>query len=211
MGSGTRRQKAKEETGRIILDAAYSLFAEKGFEKATMRELAGRAGVGLGTVFQHFSDKPSLLIAAIQEDLGAAWGESLLSMPEEDLKAQLIHLVRHVFAFYAHNPSLSRELVQQILFLQGGPARTFIDDLERFLLDGLATLYRQAAARGEISSQVDIGDAVAVFWACYASMLLEGLRESVFPVEEQLMRLERMIDQHLNGIRPAGYGRQEES
>ena len=66
----TRRQRQKEDTKRIILDAAYFLFAEKGYTKTTMRMLAGQAGVGLGTIFKHFPDKPSLLVAAYQEDLG---------------------------------------------------------------------------------------------------------------------------------------------
>ncbi len=48
---GTRREKNREETRRVILDTAYALFEEKGYEKMTMRELAARAGVGLGTIF----------------------------------------------------------------------------------------------------------------------------------------------------------------
>ena len=119
---GTRRQKAKEETRRIILDAAYSLFEEKGYEKATMRELASRAGVGLGTIFQHFSDKPSLLIAAFDEDLGVVIAEGFKSVPPEDLKVQLLHLVRGIFGFYADRPLLARVLIREIFFGEGGSA-----------------------------------------------------------------------------------------
>ena len=49
-----RQRAIRAETRRLILDAAYGLFEEKGFHQATMRELAARAGVSLGAIFQHF-------------------------------------------------------------------------------------------------------------------------------------------------------------
>lgn len=46
-----------------ILDAAADLFAECGFQRATMREVASRAGIGTGTIYNYFEDKDSLLRA----------------------------------------------------------------------------------------------------------------------------------------------------
>jgi AcrR family transcriptional regulator len=62
------------ETGRVrellvaarreqILGAATRVFAEKGFSRATTREVAREAGVSEGTIYNYFEDKEALLMA----------------------------------------------------------------------------------------------------------------------------------------------------
>jgi len=46
-----------------ILGAATRVFAEKGFGRATTREVAREAGVSEGTIYNYFEDKESLLMA----------------------------------------------------------------------------------------------------------------------------------------------------
>ena len=45
-----------EEAGKYqqILDAAAELFAERGFEGASIQDIAQKAGVGKGTVYLYF-------------------------------------------------------------------------------------------------------------------------------------------------------------
>jgi AcrR family transcriptional regulator len=50
-----------------IKAAAMRVFAEKGFERATIREIAEAADVGEGTIYNHFASKVDLLIAMINE------------------------------------------------------------------------------------------------------------------------------------------------
>jgi AcrR family transcriptional regulator len=45
-----------------ILDAAALVFAEKGFHRATTREIASTAGISEGTIYNYFDNKESLLI-----------------------------------------------------------------------------------------------------------------------------------------------------
>ena len=45
-----------------ILDAAAQVFAEKGFHRATTREIASTAGISEGTIYNYFDNKEGLLI-----------------------------------------------------------------------------------------------------------------------------------------------------
>lgn len=56
--------KTSEKYQRI-LDAAISVFAEKGFHAARISDIAARAGVADGTVYLYFKNKDELLMAAI--------------------------------------------------------------------------------------------------------------------------------------------------
>lgn len=55
--------KRANEKLKLVMEAGETLFAEKGFHKATMRQIAKAAGVGVGTIYQYFPDKEALLLA----------------------------------------------------------------------------------------------------------------------------------------------------
>ena len=64
-----RRQAAKIRTRQKVLDAARTLFAERGYEPATIRDIAKGAGMSTGAVFANFQDKAELFEAVLSEDL----------------------------------------------------------------------------------------------------------------------------------------------
>jgi AcrR family transcriptional regulator len=64
-----RRQAAKVRTRQKVLDAARTLFAERGYEPATIRDIAKGAGMSTGAVFANFQDKAELFEAVLSEDL----------------------------------------------------------------------------------------------------------------------------------------------
>lgn len=55
--------KKSEETRSRILEAALSVFRERGFEKATMREIATEAGVAVGAAYYYFDSKDAIVLA----------------------------------------------------------------------------------------------------------------------------------------------------
>jgi AcrR family transcriptional regulator len=65
-----------------ILDGAAAVFAEKGFHRATTREIAQAAGVSEGTIYNYFDSKEDLLIGIMSrlielEQLGGELSEAL--------------------------------------------------------------------------------------------------------------------------------------
>ena len=64
-----RRQAAKIRTRQKVLDAARQLFAERGYEPATIRDIAKGAGMSTGAVFANFQDKAELFEAVLATDM----------------------------------------------------------------------------------------------------------------------------------------------
>ena len=64
--SHTRRGRPADETlGRTIVDAAYELFVELGFQATTLDKVAQRAKVSKLSIYRHFENKEALFSAAI--------------------------------------------------------------------------------------------------------------------------------------------------
>jgi AcrR family transcriptional regulator len=50
-----------------IVEAATRVFAEKGFRRATIREVAREAGISEGTIYNYFEDKDAILMAILEK------------------------------------------------------------------------------------------------------------------------------------------------
>lgn len=64
-----RRQAAKIRTRQKVLDAARTLFGERGYDAATIRDIARGAGMSTGAVFANFQDKVELFEAVLSQDM----------------------------------------------------------------------------------------------------------------------------------------------
>ena len=63
-----KRKENKEKTRRAILAAALKLFSEKGFYRTTTREIARKAGIAEGTLFNYFETKEDLALYFFEEE-----------------------------------------------------------------------------------------------------------------------------------------------
>jgi len=68
----------------LILTAAADVFYEKGFHNATVEEIAKRADIGKGTIYQYFSSKQEILVEMLHEKFGAYTGSLQKSIQEND-------------------------------------------------------------------------------------------------------------------------------
>ena len=62
---GRRGRPANEALGRTIVDAAYELFVELGFQATTLDKVAQRARISKLSIYRHFENKEALFGAAI--------------------------------------------------------------------------------------------------------------------------------------------------
>ncbi|MFC1485941.1 TetR/AcrR family transcriptional regulator, partial [Candidatus Latescibacterota bacterium] len=63
----TRREREKAQHRREIMEAAISVFAEKGFFAATLEEIAQKAEFSKGALYLYFQNKEDLLNTILQE------------------------------------------------------------------------------------------------------------------------------------------------
>jgi AcrR family transcriptional regulator len=93
-----------EETGLRILDAALALFRQEGFDSATIRNIARKAGVATGAAYYYYPSKEALVMdfyqrscAEMQPKIEAALEHagSLETRLRELIRAKLVHFAPH--------------------------------------------------------------------------------------------------------------------
>jgi AcrR family transcriptional regulator len=90
-----RGKRDKEFRRRCLIDAATAVFAERGYDSATTREIAERAGCAEGLIHRYFNGKRGLLLAALEARGGQVQEAFAASLPdrstvEEEIKEILL-------------------------------------------------------------------------------------------------------------------------
>ena len=100
------RHRLREATSSAILDATEEVLAEGGFAAASLQAIAMRAGIAVGTIYNHFRDRDELfraLFCSRRAQIFAAVDAVLDAHAKEPFAAQVEAFVRSVFEqFDAH-------------------------------------------------------------------------------------------------------------
>lgn len=176
-----------------LLDAAVEVFREKGYERATVREIAERAGLGVSSLYLHVRSKEELCLALVRPVLeeGAEWMEELVAAPEPPLDKLRVAIVQAVKLYDRHpevyiylsdffpvvartDPDLPQRpkraweaLVAQVLE-SGGTTDSRAKLLSYGILGMFTSLHRWYEPGGAQTAE-ELAD-------LYADMLIEGLR-----------------------------------
>ncbi|MGV9301733.1 TetR family transcriptional regulator [Nonomuraea sp. NPDC004354] len=126
------RAERRARTERRILEAARALFAERGFERTTIRAVAGAAGVDPALVMQHFGSKQGLFERAVQvagddaerlvDDLLGSLGVKLGELPQSSL-AVMRSMLTHPEAAASARATFSGQIERIAAAIEGGDAR----------------------------------------------------------------------------------------
>jgi AcrR family transcriptional regulator len=150
-GNRTRRGEARR---REILDAAREVFSTRGFEQASMAEIAAKVGVVEGALYKHFGSKRELLFEttrAFYEPLIAATARELATIHGTRNRLRYV-IQRHLQSFVDH-PALCRLIMHEIR-----PYSDYFDsvvrELNRKTTSQVVTILEEARLAGELRADV---------------------------------------------------------
>ncbi len=147
------RERKKLATRERIRAAAAELFTRHGYGAATMRQIARRAHVALGTLFNYAEDKRDLVFLIFNEELNAITDVALAApRPGQALVDQLLAVFRVHYRWLAGKPALARILLQELTFYSSGKQAATFHGIRKRLIDGIEDLVRRAQKAGKIRS-----------------------------------------------------------
>lgn len=193
------RSEQKAETGAAVLEAARAEFERVGFEAASLRAIAQRAGVSAGTVLHHHADKRDLLHAALFDALDGTLTRACAALGEKPLEEELSGLAATVLRAYQRRPGLSRTLLKESLFADPPWSERFVAQ-SAAVHGALVALVRRAIERGELRSEVDAG-LFALAWLASFQFALIAWVQGGHP--KPLALIEHLTTHQLLGLRPA--------
>ncbi|WP_051257168.1 TetR/AcrR family transcriptional regulator [Brevundimonas aveniformis] len=197
-----RRQQAKARTRIKVMQAARELFGELGYDGATIRDIAKRAGMSTGAVFANFTDKTDLFEAIYTED-----AETMMDVMRDAVGADATASVsKRLSALFSagygqsfNNLPMVRAVVVRS-WLQGDDAEGRMRVQDRGLANLIAEVLRDGVKAGEIKADIDARLAAEMLQSAYT----RNYRHALFDngtLEQLSARIDDQVAMLLNGLK----------
>jgi AcrR family transcriptional regulator len=101
-----KRRLTPENRRAVIVSAALAVFAEAGYDRASMRAVAKAAGITTPVLYDHFASKADLYAALVETEadaLIATWEQEGLAVPDGSIEELFRRTIGTIFDWVAAN------------------------------------------------------------------------------------------------------------
>jgi AcrR family transcriptional regulator len=195
------RELNKLEKRQRIRAAVRELFSKHGYETATLRQIAKRAHVGLGTLFNYAQDKRDLVFLIFNEELAAVTDEALRAAQSQNgLLEKLLGVCRPHYKFFGKNPALSRILLRELTFYSEGKQAAEFHRIRARLFSGIENVVRTAQQDRQIRSDEDAALITRHIFLVFAGALRWWIARPKPNPTEGMADLKRLFELQINGL-----------
>jgi AcrR family transcriptional regulator len=117
----TPRKQPKQDRSKVIveaiLEATTRILVEEGYDKANTNRIAERAGISIGSLYQYFPNKESLMTALMEQharEMAELVETKLNRLFDSPLKIVIPEIIKAVVAAHAIDPRLHQVLSEEI-------------------------------------------------------------------------------------------------
>jgi len=145
-----RRSRAR------IREAARALFRERGFDRATLREIAARAGMGASSIYRHVESKEELLVqelADLQEEAWARYRQAERRSEPTRERVRAFFDAQH--DLLAADPDLTVVALRAITWPAARVSRRVLALQDR-TVGLLAEILQAGRVRGDLAREIDV-------------------------------------------------------
>lgn len=208
---GLREQNRLDKLQRIKT-AAKELFAELGYDRATTRDIARRAHVGLGTLFNYVDDKRDLVFLIYNEELDRITDRAFGSTGRHGtLIDQLASAFGVFYREFAANPMLARILLRELNFYSEGRLAGDFQRSKRRTIGRIEQLITAAQQAGRLDAGEDAAFIALSIFFLYSGAVRYWIAAARPNPREGTAQLRRLLRYHLSGAlagqRRSGGGR----
>jgi AcrR family transcriptional regulator len=187
-GTQRRPRKDAERNRRRLLDAAREAFAAQGLDVG-VDEIARRAGVGMGTLYRHFTTKTALIDAIVNERFDELAQIAREATEDDDAWRGFSHFMIAGVELQVDDRGFKDALSGRI------PAESAIGEARKRLEPCVRELIERAQTAGALRSDLEFEDVAVLFWAT------ARIVESTHDVAPDAWR--RFLSISLDGLRPS--------
>ncbi|HWU81712.1 MAG TPA: TetR/AcrR family transcriptional regulator [Caulobacter sp.] len=196
----TRRALAKQRTRERVLAAARRLFSERGYEGATIRDIAQAAGMSTGAVFASFADKSELFEEILTADYEVIYAQmTQASRTAKTIDEALLGLFGVAYSFHVEQLPLLRASIAVSWTRSEAAerrARADIKHIFRLIADAL----QRGVDQGQLKKDIDAKLLAEITWDVYVANYRRAVYDG-WSVEALLARLSDQLKVIFAGAR----------
>lgn len=192
MGIQERKEREKERRRQQIIVAAKRVFSEKGFNKATMEDIAHEAELSPGTLYLYFKNKEELY-ASLSLRILQYLHIRVEHVNKEELppKEKMDALVEAMYDVYAFDPLILINMFHlqssETLKNLSPKLMSEIENLSRKSIGAIALIFEEGIDSGLFIDRHPVAMA-DIFWALFSGVILWTTSKKIFNQEKDYLK-----------------------
>jgi AcrR family transcriptional regulator len=194
-----RNEKLAAEKRRLILDAAVRVFAQQGFNRCRVSDIADEAGVAYGLVYHYFRSKDEVLDTLFLERWNVML-DVIRDLDGQDLTARekLYAIAAFIIDSYRHDPELMKVIIVEVTRAANSFGQTHIEKItEAYEL--IAGIVARAQADGTFKDTVTPRFAALAFYGAIEQVLSGWIFETLPAGDEEFDQAKRLVIETICG------------
>lgn len=186
-----------EPIRKQILEAAARRFADYGYGKTTIAEIAGDCGMSSGNVYRYFDSKECIAIAGVEQKLEEK-SQACESATDADAPA-FEQLSQYMLARlrFTHEFSCGGSHLHELVQLITERHRSLLDRYDQHGIDGLEAIVLRGIERGEFRDTIARRAAASIFMATLSFCVPIFMHEPLAVLEERLEAVLELLHEGL--------------
>jgi len=194
MGIQERKERERERRRQQIIVAAKRVFSDKGFNKATMEDIAQEAELSPGTLYLYFKNKEelyaSLSLRILQYLLISL--DHVGAQEDQSPEAKLDAMIRAMYDVYEFDPLI----IINMFHLQSSEtlknlSSEFLSEIEilsKKAISAMAAIFQEGTEKGVFIDKHPVALA-DVFWSIFSGIVLWEASKKTFNPEKDFLKI----------------------
>jgi len=202
--TGLREQKKSERRERIF-SAAVDLFNKKGFSNTSMQDIAEKASLAVGTLYNYFPSKNELLLDIMQEEMEITiTGDDALfnvNLQNHDAKDIIKSLIKKIYSIpLLLNKESMKEIFIATFSSDEHMKKGIILDIE--LMKAFQKLLERLQKNNMINPEVNSYNATKIFYSVLLTQMMMYIFDPELDNEKLFDNIDEIIDLIFQGMKP---------
>jgi len=195
-----KEKTTKGEVSRLAIeDAAFELFMEQGYHATSMRQIADRAEIALGGIYNHFSSKEDIFAAIILDKHPYKQVLPIVLAAEGDTAEELIrNAARALVTELGSRPELIKLIFIELVEFNGKHVSNLINEIAPKLIPMFEKVIHVRKNLRKIPPPVLVRSFLGMFFAFYITELF--IKDSVVGRLMPKNSFDLFVDIYLHGV-----------
>jgi AcrR family transcriptional regulator len=188
-----------EQTRQSILDAAYDLITKQGYAATSMRQIAEKAGLSLGSIYNHFASKADVFRAILVDRHPFLQMLPLLNSVEGSTVEEFVRNAAHTLVReLGRHPEFLNLLLTEIVEFRGGHVASVFKKIFPLVMPIVQRIHNLEGNLGVIPPVVLARAFLGMFFSYYITEIL--IVRAMPPELRQVNAIDHFVDIFLHGI-----------
>ncbi|WP_028541249.1 TetR family transcriptional regulator [Paenibacillus sp. FSL R10-2748] len=193
----SKRMKQKDDSRRLLIEAAVRCFSRNGFHKTGIVEIAKEAGMSAGNLYRHFPSKDAFIIALVEEEQRHALAKMEFKETEKDPLGQILTIITSCVSnpVYPMDQRLWIEILAEASRNKG--VRHVFNQSDIIMRESFKNLLTSAIHEKQVDPDYDVETLSLWLYALIDGLIARTATDEHFSFDHHMSQFNQLIRQAL--------------